>query len=297
MDYSVNLTMYNQEPCLTDIAITKGDFGAGRLVISVPDDTRGVKLFFKLPSGSTVERDSLVKNADGTYSYTFQKTELSCVGNVVADVKFYDSNSRESSQKFIFKVISDTISDNFAEEIEQSDTFQKMVSDIQKLKNEFEDSLNKLIAEKLAIDDNNISKLTTYSSDKIQGICDNKVDKSAIVHNADVSDADKIAGMDLVHNMNQQITAIKNRLWTGIIYGTAQQTLLSYIPANLDNGGVVSFPDGVFTDIPIDGWGVAEVVRFDALIWAVTIHYSNVSTTYYNQIYVDKWVWDTWIEK
>lgn len=199
----IYLGMYKQEIVDTDLTFCQGDYGE-ELVIHGIADSRSARIVFRNADGKTIERGSdKVTKVDGDYHYTLQVLELSSPGTVIADVKFTDSNSRESSQKFKFTVKPDTINDSvkdssaWSDSIEQAktqfaaalvdaltdvenNTAQKIAYANNQLTQLIDtitaacitatENANAVVAQKTGINDSKSSKTETYSSDKIESI-------------------------------------------------------------------------------------------------------------------------------
>lgn len=93
----------------TGYTIKQGDYG-NTLRITLQDiDYSGadeIKIVFRKADGNFVEYQ--VTQSNGVITYTMTGIETQCPGQVVADVKIYKENSRQSTASFIFDVIIDT---------------------------------------------------------------------------------------------------------------------------------------------------------------------------------------------
>ena len=203
----IYLGMYKQEIVDTDLTFCQGDYGE-ELVIHGIADSRSARIVFRKPDGNTVERTNLTKDND-VYKYTLQVAELQAIGTVIADVKFTDASSRESSQKFKFTVKPDTINDSvkdspaWSDSIEQAktqfaaalvdaltdvenNTAQKIAYANNQLTQLIDtitaacitatENANAVVTQKTGINDSKSSKTETYSSDKIESIASNLQD-------------------------------------------------------------------------------------------------------------------------
>ena len=201
MQYNIYLGMYKQEIVDTDLTFCQGDYGE-ELVIHGISDSRTARIVFRKPDGNTVERTNLTKDND-VYKYTLQVAELQAIGTVIADVKFTDASSRESSQKFKFTVKPDTINDSvkdsgaWSDSIEQAKTqfaaalvdaltdvenntaqkiayannqLTQLIDTITAECRQATENANAVVTQKTGINDSESSKTETYSSDKIESI-------------------------------------------------------------------------------------------------------------------------------
>lgn len=200
----IYLGMYKQEIVDTDLTFCQGDYGE-ELVIHGIADSRTARIVFRKPDGNTVERTNLTKDND-VYKYTLQVAELQAIGTVIADVKFTDASSRESSQKFKFTVKPDTINDSvkdssaWSDSIEQAktqfaaalvdaltdvenntaqkiayanDQLAQLIDTITAECQQATANANAVVTQKTGINDSKSSKTETYSSDKIESIASN----------------------------------------------------------------------------------------------------------------------------
>lgn len=127
--YNVILPIGKDLPVYTGIKLCQGDSGI-TFKITVPDfDTTGTtaSIIFNKYDKNVVQ--SAITSTDGVYSYTTLGTELTCVGQVVTDVKFYDSNNKRiSSASFVFEVTPDTINSSVIESGTYSDSINTAVN-------------------------------------------------------------------------------------------------------------------------------------------------------------------------
>lgn len=100
-------------------------------------DNTTAKIVFKRSNGTSVEAD--ISKQDGVYSYTTVGNEFAVVGQVAADVKFYEDGHRISTCTFTFDVMSDTMDGLGKGTGGYSDTLEKMKRDMNAIKTELEE--------------------------------------------------------------------------------------------------------------------------------------------------------------
>lgn len=126
-EYNVRLNFDSATPVKTGLVFKSGDKGITFNFIIEELSTTGMtaKIAFYRSNGTSVEAS--ITGSDEVYTYTTLGNEFAVPGLVVADVKFYDSNTqRVSSASFLFAVISDTLdgfgsgTDNYSDALEQA---------------------------------------------------------------------------------------------------------------------------------------------------------------------------------
>lgn len=252
LDYYVNLTMYKQECIQTDLTLCQGDYGQ-KLYLSGISDSRSAKIVFKKPDGNTVEYTSLIKSGDN-YVHTFKPVELQAIGKVVADVKFYDSSSRESSQKFTFAVKADTINDSVKESQAYSDSIAAAQTEFNALIADMTTQVNNFIAQKIIYADTDlqtyvdgITSRANTAAQACEDIAANKVgisntpgDATAYSGNYTQSLLDALqqtitSNTQSIQNNATAIATTNNNLTTKLTYKT-----MSNNPDAIDINGVAS---------------------------------------------------------
>lgn len=260
MDYHINLTMFKQEIVDTDLTFCQGDYG-NRLIISGISDSRNPRIVFKKADGNTVERKNLMRNIDGDYVYTLKATELQHVGKVIADVKFTDANSRESSQKFSFTVKADTITDS----VKNSEAYSDSIKAAQV---EFDALIQDMITQ-IA---NNTAQKIAEANTQLQTYCDNLfADANAAIQACKDIVANKIG----ISNTPGDATAFS---------GNYTQSLVDGLDQNIQNNAtkiqevVDYFYPKQWNDIEIvNGW--SGDVFFRKHIKNIELHIVNVFNT------------------
>lgn len=290
MDYYVNLTMYKQDCIQTDLTLCQGDYGQ-KLYLSGISDSRSAKIVFKKPDGKTVEYTSLIKSGDN-YVHTFKPAELQAIGKVVADVKFYDSNSRESSQKFTFNVKADTINDSVKESKAYSDSIVAAQTEFNALIADMTTQIQNFIAQKIIYADTDlqtyVDSITSRANTAAQACEDILADKVGISNTP--SDATAYSGkytQRLLDTLQQLITANTQSIQTNAsAIATTNKNLKLITYVNLSDIGlttssfvnstddvatvaskmadnsmfVYAFSSGRF-GLPSSGYGVIEIIR------------------------------------
>lgn len=123
--YDIILNMSKENPVFTGITLCQGDSGQTFNLHVTDFDTNGTtaSIIFKKPDNNVVQ--ATISAVNGVYSYTLRGSELSSVGKLVADVKFYDtSNQRISSTSFVLEVVADTLNPTA---VESSSEFDALV--------------------------------------------------------------------------------------------------------------------------------------------------------------------------
>lgn len=123
--YDIILNMSKENPVFTGIALCQGDSGQTFNLHVTDFDTSGTtaSIIFKKPDNNVVQ--ATINAVNGVYSYTLRGSELSAVGKVVADIKFYDTSSqRISSTSFVLEVVADTLNPTA---VESSSEFDALV--------------------------------------------------------------------------------------------------------------------------------------------------------------------------
>ena len=96
------------------------------------------RIVFKRSNGTSVEAE--MTEEKGVYSYTTLGNEFAVIGLVVADVKFYEADTRISTCTFTFGVTSDTLDGLGAGTGGYSDTLEQMKKSMEQMEKLWQES-------------------------------------------------------------------------------------------------------------------------------------------------------------
>lgn len=132
-EINIRLNVNRAKAVHTGHKFASGDKGiVFKLAVDELDTTNTTaKIVFKRSNGTSVEAG--ITAEDGIYSYTTLGNEFAVVGQVTADVKFYEGEKRISTCTFVFDVVSDTLDGIGTGTGGYSDTLEKMKKEMEEI--------------------------------------------------------------------------------------------------------------------------------------------------------------------